>query len=664
MSASSVSLNTDVNVRYEKLATEYGKLRAQAKVLREGVLDERAKNEKAKEELKNRDSVIRKLQSENESLIFRNEQLSKRVEALQTEVEQSKVQSSRSSKKVKDNPSKDVLEQLQSMTKKVVVLEEELANKLAQNETLSRKLVEMENVHIEEISEQSEKFRVEITKLDKALQDALADNTKTSKRRPVEPVRPLYIHAEPRKNSPDPIDQLAPKSTMDGSIFEDVSDVYLQGLESSKQILQNLSNLFHLLSQRSTLYPFDSSMEQLPRNINELSVELSSKCTLISNSVDVIDEIINRGSIDWTSDTKLLHASLASFVSSCSESLTKHLHELSREESKTLYADKKIEELNSQWCDALLELIRTISELTYVLKDLDMEVICEKMISFTESVQNVERIFSDRWKIESRFPAASKKLHCICDAIMDCMKKLSIEANKISSKLNSIVHSVAEPPANSCEETPDQPEEPQSVVEEVISVEISPKFEFSETTECLVSPPIRDSSKEDILIINTLKERVAELELEREKHLVDLSLLKRKVANLQSTGNEHIENVENMSDADHVREFGKSRLIHLMDQRQQAESKAMHYHKECAILIRKIKSLRETNVKLESDIIEMNKCREKLEDELCSVRHGYDTQLSSLSEHIAELNAKEKSKTQNVQNSTTITTRGLKSLFK
>ena len=46
MSVSSVSLSSDANVRYQRLAQEYTKLRAQAKVLREGVLEERGRGDK------------------------------------------------------------------------------------------------------------------------------------------------------------------------------------------------------------------------------------------------------------------------------------------------------------------------------------------------------------------------------------------------------------------------------------------------------------------------------------------------------------------------------------------------------------------------------------------------------------------------------------------
>lgn len=46
-------------------------------------MDEQAKNEDQQSVLNLRDQKLRKLTSENESLLFRNEQLVKRVEALQ-----------------------------------------------------------------------------------------------------------------------------------------------------------------------------------------------------------------------------------------------------------------------------------------------------------------------------------------------------------------------------------------------------------------------------------------------------------------------------------------------------------------------------------------------------------------------------------------------------
>ncbi|GMR59291.1 hypothetical protein PMAYCL1PPCAC_29486, partial [Pristionchus mayeri] len=131
MSQSSTSWNGDIGTRYERLAAEYAKLRAQATVLKKGVLEERAKNDKLTEELKSAESVTRKIRTENESLTFRNEQLLKRVQSVQDEVEESKRCTGTKKKEKRKGLESEREKQLETS---LAILEEELKNKLIQNE--------------------------------------------------------------------------------------------------------------------------------------------------------------------------------------------------------------------------------------------------------------------------------------------------------------------------------------------------------------------------------------------------------------------------------------------------------------------------------------------------------------------------------------------------
>ncbi|XP_077522611.1 protein phosphatase 1 regulatory subunit 21 [Amblyomma americanum] len=74
--------------KYQKLAYEYSKLRAQAQVLKKAVADEQAKSAELKDALKDKDQGMRKLLQEVESLNFCNQQLTKRVSFLQEELEE------------------------------------------------------------------------------------------------------------------------------------------------------------------------------------------------------------------------------------------------------------------------------------------------------------------------------------------------------------------------------------------------------------------------------------------------------------------------------------------------------------------------------------------------------------------------------------------------
>lgn len=72
--------------KYQKLASEYSKLRARAGVLRNAVLDEQSKGESLREQLRQSETALRRSEQEVDSLGFRNRQLEHRVAALQDEI--------------------------------------------------------------------------------------------------------------------------------------------------------------------------------------------------------------------------------------------------------------------------------------------------------------------------------------------------------------------------------------------------------------------------------------------------------------------------------------------------------------------------------------------------------------------------------------------------
>jgi len=76
-----------LSAKYTKLAAEYSKVRAQLGVLKKAVLEEQSKNVSISEEMKVKEQMIRKSEAEMDSLNFRNQQLTRRVEILQEELD-------------------------------------------------------------------------------------------------------------------------------------------------------------------------------------------------------------------------------------------------------------------------------------------------------------------------------------------------------------------------------------------------------------------------------------------------------------------------------------------------------------------------------------------------------------------------------------------------
>ncbi|KAH7986516.1 hypothetical protein HPB49_025928 [Dermacentor silvarum] len=150
--------------KYQKLAYEYSKLRAQAQVLKKAVADEQAKNAELKDCLKDKDQGMRKLLQEVESLNFCNQQLTKRVSFLQEELEEDR---SRKNKK-KHHAAATASPMHQG------IIDAELQSRIEENEKLHLQVSAAELEHKQTV----EKLEMELDKVRQALathEDQLSD---------------------------------------------------------------------------------------------------------------------------------------------------------------------------------------------------------------------------------------------------------------------------------------------------------------------------------------------------------------------------------------------------------------------------------------------------------------------------------------------------------
>ncbi|KAM3862684.1 protein phosphatase 1 regulatory subunit 21 [Diretmus argenteus] len=145
----------DLQAKYSKLAQEYSKLRAQNQVLKKAVVDEQASSASLKDQMKQRDQSLRKVEQEMDSLSFRNQQLAKRVELLQEELAACEAKGKKGKNKG-DSPSQQGL-QTQS------VFDEDLQKKIQENERLHIQFYEADEQH----RRQEAQLRVRLEELDR-----------------------------------------------------------------------------------------------------------------------------------------------------------------------------------------------------------------------------------------------------------------------------------------------------------------------------------------------------------------------------------------------------------------------------------------------------------------------------------------------------------------
>jgi len=151
----------DLITKYQKLATEYAKIRAQMTVLKKGLVDEQEKSTSLADQVHERDTQIRKQGSEMEAVLFRNQQLAKRINLLQEEADAVASKKGRSRWKRDRSGSKERHGQNNSLGVDTAeqVINEELVAKITENAELKVKLNDIETQHA--ANTQALKLRIE-----------------------------------------------------------------------------------------------------------------------------------------------------------------------------------------------------------------------------------------------------------------------------------------------------------------------------------------------------------------------------------------------------------------------------------------------------------------------------------------------------------------------
>ncbi|XP_043257927.1 ERC protein 2 [Colletes gigas] len=137
-------VNGQLQTKYQKIATEYSKIRAQANVLKKAVIDEQTRNVDLREQVKEKEVELRRAEQELDSLSFRNQQLTKRITVLQEELDKMQIKSKKGKNKLSESNS-------QIPAQPNHILDEEFQKKIVENAQLlsqiSDKDSEIENLN-------------------------------------------------------------------------------------------------------------------------------------------------------------------------------------------------------------------------------------------------------------------------------------------------------------------------------------------------------------------------------------------------------------------------------------------------------------------------------------------------------------------------------------
>uniref|UniRef100_A0A674BY85 Protein phosphatase 1 regulatory subunit 21 n=1 Tax=Salmo trutta TaxID=8032 RepID=A0A674BY85_SALTR len=241
-------------------------LRAQNQVLKKGVVDEQASSTSLKEQVKQREQSLRKVEQEMDSLTFRNQQLAKRVELLQEELAASEAKGKKSKNKG-DSPSQQGLQQTQS------VFDEDLQKKIQENERLHIQFYEADEQHRQQESQL--KVRLEELERDHEQHQGTVDGLTSKYMDTIERLQSAKARLEVKS-------QTLERETNECRVQTDecdynslnvpphnrrhqlkARDVAGQVLGFVQDLVAALLNFHSYTEQRVHIYPLDSSIEPI-----------------------------------------------------------------------------------------------------------------------------------------------------------------------------------------------------------------------------------------------------------------------------------------------------------------------------------------------------------------------------------------------------------------
>ncbi|XP_017882274.1 protein phosphatase 1 regulatory subunit 21 [Ceratina calcarata] len=154
--------NGQLQTKYQKIAAEYSKIRAQANVLKRAVIDEQARNADIREQLKEKEVELRRAEQELDSLSFRNQQLTKRITVLQEELDKPQNKSKKGKNKVSENNS-----QVLGSPNHILLLDEEFQKKIVENAQLLSQISDKDS-EIETLNERIQQLECKLDYCEKS----------------------------------------------------------------------------------------------------------------------------------------------------------------------------------------------------------------------------------------------------------------------------------------------------------------------------------------------------------------------------------------------------------------------------------------------------------------------------------------------------------------
>ncbi|KRX15750.1 Protein phosphatase 1 regulatory subunit 21 [Trichinella nelsoni] len=627
---------------YKRVAEEYMKLRAQVPILKQAVVDGEVKFSEVMQKLHAKDAQIFQLESELSSLKLNNSHLIKRIERLQNEfgntVPTSGLLKIRASFRQKTNQAKSVTSDAWYLEQRTQVLEEELRCKLVENEQLHRKIHELEDVHEHELYGLSEKLN-SIQRQAELYQNELAivhETRLAATQKSVEQQKSIIVTELKEDGS-----NLASISS-NCSTSEKNGNSKADSENFPTALVEMFNALKDLASAHSDLFTcYESRSRFLAKNCN-LSQELVTVCLKGRPICQRLLEVARLKAVEPplnTNNLRRIHFEpIISILRDYSDFLN-HTRIVARCILNECTADWCNDELRSanenvaerldQYFDSAQQLLRLIVD-DELASNSCFHTAVSLLQRLIQSANLLQQSYSTKVEHEKNLQhlnstslGSNVKVLSSLDLIYDASQRMLSVLNSLKSLLIEKQAAVQDSGIEQREFTP--------------AIELNNSHVTDKMALDLLSSdtPFLDSESDQMTFseMSALRENMLEIQNENVCLKSENELLRTKLMLQSST-----DRTEICNDYDLIRKSYQSQIDNLLASTHTAESKATYFHRECRNLISTLHALSAQKLALDDTVKAMKGQMAHLMDELETTRLGYEGQLSSLSEHMAQMN--------------------------
>ncbi|XP_067119865.1 protein phosphatase 1 regulatory subunit 21-like [Centruroides vittatus] len=688
---------SDISVKYQKLAAEYSKLRAQVSVLKKAISEEQGRSSELKEALKEKDQTVRKLEQEVECLNFRNVQLMKRVSVLQSEFEGISDKSSKNKHKaVVPSLDEDVLNlELRNKIEEneklyIQVTSAEIEHKRIVDD-LSSQLEEIRAERLKETRELNEtiaKYKTKIDRLTKErakLEVELKNYEKEVKEIRIqeetcqEDLKIVETDLRKKKESAEQI--IKQKLPFIDTKITTVNSTNIP-IVSQKQCCK----LSKVLKEMSFLVTDAIHfLCELHKNI-EGRIKLVDRDLLNNGLLNKFENHLKEGSIhlknvdkEYQKFTKTMldeqlflikgtslsdvSLSFSVYVSYLEKLLPYFLLSLNSE-SKTKGSILKLEEIHEKLYDLTMKLISCFNSLKNSLQlFVEMEstehycnspylirrifnILCNLQSLFEE----MKKIFSAKIMTEQHLPILTSEIKASDSLVLTSMISVINALKKITQKttenmeiLSNGIPCKARGYLDTINSNSGKMQYKPVVLDlrqrgvkfmEILQEDKKSTIPYETALKNRdILTTYADNKDELMKKLSVTNEKLKKTEQEKEHWMLEYQLLQMKQGKM-------VDGIDNTTDNKDIHHLFKAKKDQLLGELQIADSKAVAFHTENIFLNQKLNLAKQSYQKLEKDYADCQYNLSQLQDELKTRVTMYENQLSTMSDHLAELNEK------------------------